>query len=308
MPHDSDATTRELEAAAELLEQSGDYRVLRRLQQKDVFITESKGPLRSGVVLDTETTGRNTEEDKVIELALVKFDYEPDTARIVAITGVYSALEDPGMPIPPETIAIHGITNDMVAGKALDDVAIASFMNGVDIVIAHNASFDRAFIERRLPLFMDVAWGCSHVQVPWAAEGFGGSKLEFLAWSSGFFYDAHRSEVDCRALLELLRKPLPNSHTLPFRYLLDAAAEPSLRLWATGSPFDSKDALKDREYRWHVERRVWHKVVAKSVAREETEWLKEHVYRHRPAQIDVEVLDAKILFSNRSGPRKSKVI
>jgi DNA polymerase-3 subunit epsilon len=281
---------------------------LRRLQQNDVFIADSTGPFATGVVLDTETTGRDAEQDKVIELALVKFKYEADSGRIVSIQEVYSSLEDPGVPIPPETTAIHGITDEMVAGKTFDDSRIATFMQGVDIVIAHNASFDRCFIERRLPVFMDVAWGCSHVQIPWAAEGFGGSKLEFLAWSSGFFYDAHRSEVDCRALLELLRKPLPKSGDLAFKCLLAAVAEPALRFWATGAPFDSKDLLRERGYRWHGERRVWNKVVAKAVAREESEWLKEHVYRHRPAQIDVEVLDAKRLFSNRPGPRKTKVI
>jgi DNA polymerase-3 subunit epsilon len=298
----------DVEKAAQQLEAHPDFKVLRRLVPRDAFEESAAGPIATAVVLDTETTGRDHDTDKVIEIALVKFEYEVDTGRVIRVSDVYSGLEDPGFPIPAETIAIHGITDDMVAGHQLDDARIAEFMVGTQWVIAHNASFDRPFTEARLPLFKDVAWACTHVQIPWADEGFSGSKLEYLAWSSGFFYDAHRSEVDCRALLELLRHPLPKSKQIALHALLTQAAEPVLRLWATGSPFDSKDVLRIRGYRWDAARKVWHRVVAKSAAAEESVWLKEHVYKNRPAQIEVEVIDAKIRFADRPGPRKTRVI
>jgi DNA polymerase-3 subunit epsilon len=297
-----------LRDAVALLEASPDYRVLRRLEPVADFGARPAGPLASAVVLDTETTGMSRDSDQIIELALLRFEYGSESGEIARITDVYSGLEDPGRPIPPESTAIHGITDAMVAGKALDPTRIAEVLRDATLVVAHNAAFDRPFAEARLPLFGALAWGCSLEQVPWAEEGFRGAKLEYLGWASGFFYDAHRSETDCRALLELLRRPLPKSGRIAFKRLLDAAAEPALRLWATGSPFDTKDLLRERGYRWDAERRCWHRVVAKAAAKDESEWLKAAVYGGRAAQIEVEVLDAKVRFSGRPGPRKTRVI
>ncbi len=294
--------------AVALLDAHPDYRVLRRLEVTSDFGVRPEGPLAAAVVIDTETTGTSRDSDQIIELALVRFEYATESGEIARITDVYSGLEDPGRPIPPESTAIHGITDAMVAGKALDEARIAAVVRDAALVVAHNAAFDRPFVEARLPPFAALPWGCSLEQVPWAAEGFRGAKLEYLGWASGFFYDAHRSETDCRALLEVLRRPLPKSGRIAFKRLLEAAAEPALRLWATGSPFETKDLLRERGYRWDAERRCWHRVGPKAVAKEESEWLKTSVYAGRPAQIEVEILDAKVRFSGRSGPRKTRVI
>ncbi len=297
-----------LQRAVALLEAHPDYRVLRRLEVRADFGTRPTGPLASAVVLDTETTGMSRDHDQVIELALLRFEYGTETGEIARITDVYAGLEDPGRPIPPESTAIHGITDAMVAGHALDEARIAAVLDGAALVVAHNASFDRPFLEARLPVFASLPWGCSLEQVPWAEEGFRGAKLEYLGWLCGFFYDAHRSEIDCRALIEVLRRPLPKSGQVAFRRLLEAAAEPALRLWAIGSPFETKDVLRERGYRWDADRRCWHRVVTRAQAKEESEWLKAAVYGGRAVQIEVEVLDAKVRFSGRPGPRRTRVI
>jgi DNA polymerase-3 subunit epsilon len=297
-----------LDAAAALLAADPDFKVLRRLVATDDFGIQSSGPIAAAVVVDTETTGTRRAEDQIIEVALVRFEYAANSGEILRVVAVYSGLEDPGRPIPPESTAIHGITDGMVAGKRIDDARVAELLTGVTLVVAHNAAFDRPFLESRLPVFTNVPWGCSYAQVPWEAEGFRGTKLEYLAWSSGFFFDAHRSEMDCRALLELLRRKLPKSGRVAFHALLEAAAEPALRLWATGSPFETKDVLRERGYRWDADRRCWHRLVSRSAAKEESEWLKAAVYGGRAAQIDVEVLDAKVRFSERPGPRKARVL
>ncbi len=299
---------RMLRDAVALVEAHPDYRVLRRLTIASEFGVHPSGATATAVILDTETTGMSREGDQIIELALVRFEYEVATGAIVRITDVYSGLEDPGRPIPPESTAIHGITDAMVAGHALDERRVAEAVRDATLVVAHNAGFDRPFVEARLPMFATLPWGCSLEQVPWADEGFRGAKLEYLGWASGFFYEAHRSETDCRALLEVLRRPLPKSGCVAFKRLLEAAAEPALRLWATGSPFETKDLLRERGYRWDAERRCWHRVVLKSLAKEESEWLKAAVYGGRPAQIEVEVLDARVRFSDRPGPRRMRVI
>jgi len=297
-----------LEAAAALLSGNPDFRVVRRLATTNDFRVQLDEPLASAIVVDTETTGTNRDADRIIELGLIRFEFGEKSGVISRVTDVYSGLEDPGRPIPPEATAIHGITDAMVAGQRIDDARVVKLLAGAKLVVAHNAAFDRPFLEARLPAFDALPWGCSYSQLPWDQEGLRGRKLEYLGWMYGFFFDGHRSETDCRALLELIRRPLPKSGRIAFSILLEAAATPALRLWATGSPFESKDVLRERGYRWDQDRRCWHRLVTKAEAKAESEWLKAEVYGGRSAQIEVEVRDATVQFSDRSGPRKARVL
>lgn len=62
-------------------------------------------------VIDTETTGKDPARgDRIVEIAVVHFDHGVVTAR-------HSALVNPGIPIPAEAAAVHGITDDKVKGE-----------------------------------------------------------------------------------------------------------------------------------------------------------------------------------------------
>lgn len=135
-----------LAAMAEALAQSPDYRVLRRLVPRTSF-PPSTGPAKTAILLDVETTGLDQRKDEVVELGMIKFDYLPD-GRIASFRDVFSSFNEPLEPIPPDVIALTGITNEMVAGHSIDEVAVSSFAEDAVIVIAHNAGFDRKFVER----------------------------------------------------------------------------------------------------------------------------------------------------------------
>ena len=62
-------------------------------------------------------------------------------------------------PIPPKITKITGITDAMVAGHRIDDRAVNDLLGRVVLVIAHNADFDRRFLERRLPAFAPKHFG-----------------------------------------------------------------------------------------------------------------------------------------------------
>lgn len=292
--------------AAQVLESHPDYRVLRRMVVTDDF---GLGPARSpaqAVVVDTETTGIDTSADRIIELGMVRFEYDTDTHAIHRVVAVYDALEDPGRPIPPESTAIHHITDDMVAGQRIDEPRVHQMLAGVRLVIAHNASFDRVMLERRMPVFATLPWGCSLNDVPWAEEGFPGGKLEYLANCHGLFYEGHRSEIDCRAVVEVLRRPLRESGTPALRRLLERSAQASYRIWAIDSPFDTKDLLKTRGYRWNADARCWTVTVAANAGAAELAWLKQEVYGGASREIEIEKIDATVRWSARSGKRQKR--
>jgi DNA polymerase-3 subunit epsilon len=67
----------------------------------------------------------------------------------------------------------------------IDGAALESFVAGANIVIAHNAAFDRKFAERFWPLFEHRNWACSATGIDWQKHGFGGVKLPYLLTQSG---------------------------------------------------------------------------------------------------------------------------
>lgn len=202
-----------------------------------------------GILLDVETTGLNTAQDEIIELAMVKFTYLPDD-RIAAITEVFSSFNEPSIPIPQEITEPTSITDEMVSGQRIDPDAVASFVSDAVLVIAHNANFDRKFAERYWPVFEKKPCACSATEVEWRKHGFDGSRLGYLLAGVGLFHRAHRAIDDCRALIEILSSDIPKLNRSAFAILLERARRKTIRIWAKQSPFELKDTLKQRGYRW----------------------------------------------------------
>ena len=292
----------DIESMARALEAHSDYRIQRRLQPRLLWPAEAPQSVTRVVVLDTETTGLDQSKEVIIELALLVVDVDNATGLPVGKVEVYDGLEDPGKPIPKEIVAITGITDADVHGHRLDEARVAELLLGADLVIAHNAGFDRPFVEARLKQFADLPWACSFADIEWKAQGRGSAKLESLAQAMGLFYDAHRAEMDCHALLAVLAAPLPQSAHTGLAQLLKAAALPSFRLSATNAPFESKDKLKARGYRWNGDQRVWQTRLSDPAAlQEEFAWLKENAYNHRSAVVQLEKMDARTKYSARGG-------
>jgi DNA polymerase-3 subunit epsilon len=164
----------------------------------------------------------------------------------------------------------------MVAGQSIDDHAVSDLLKRVVLVIAHNASFDRRFLEKRLPAFAAKHWACSRADIDWKAEGIRSSALEFVAYALGFFHDGHRAASDCRATLHALAQPLPVTGRLALKALLEQARFPTWRLWARDAAIERKDILKARGYAWSPGEfgrpRCWYRDLSDSDKAAEVAW------------------------------------
>ena len=292
------------EALVAALSTHPDYRVLRRLDPDGVRPALPATPRGRAAVIDTETTGTDPARDRIIELAVVVFEYDRDSGQVGPAMERYSAFEDPGFPIPPESTAIHHITDDMVRGRHFDELALQQCLRDVSLVIAHNAAFDRRFLEQRFPLFETLAFGCSQYDIPWIEAGISSHKLEYLAYRAGFFYEGHRAEIDCLALLEVLSRPLAGTSGTALKALLENARQESVRGWAKESPFETRDALRARGFRWDPQERCWHKDLRRGALPAELAWLKNAVYGGRERLINLDVQDARGRYSTRPGRRQ----
>jgi DNA polymerase-3 subunit epsilon len=172
-----------LEHMARSLVESGDYRVTSRLEPQAEYHPPDSSPKLVAAVVDVETTGTNPDCDKIIELGICLFEYDRQNGRIYKVLGSLEWFENPVVPIPPEIANITGITDEMVAGHRIDDCAVNDLLSWVVLVVAHNADFDRRFLEKRLPLFAAKHWACSRFDIDWKAEGIRSSALEFVAYS-----------------------------------------------------------------------------------------------------------------------------
>jgi DNA polymerase-3 subunit epsilon len=285
-PAPSDADFAALEELARTLTDSGHYRVVRRFRRRERYAEPDGAETKTALFVDAETTGLGSTA-RIIELAAVPFTYCPRTGTVFDVGTPVSFLEDPGEPIPAEVTTLTGITDEMVAGRRIDDHEVHAVASDADLVIAHNAAFDRPLLEARLPVFRDKPWACSRDDVPWREHGCTSTKLEFILYQScGEFFDGHRALEDCLVGIHALATPTC-AGARPMSLLLEAARRPTSRIWACEAPYDAKDALRGRGYRWNDgtdgRPKAWYRDVPAPDEKEECAWLEETVYgRARP--------------------------
>jgi DNA polymerase-3 subunit epsilon len=104
------------------------------------------------IVFDTETTGLNPDHidpaqcDRIVEVGCIElFNYLP-TGR------EFQMYINPGRPVSEATVRITGITNDTLRGKPSFDQVVDRLMDffGDSQIVAHNAEFDRGFLNAEL--------------------------------------------------------------------------------------------------------------------------------------------------------------
>lgn len=254
-----------------------DTRTLRRLVIGEGPTGEGmQGPTSLAAAVDVETTGIDPAQDRIIELAIRQFRF--DAAGVITEIGsVHRWLEDPGWSLDPEITRLTGLKDADLVGQYINDPVAVSVLNAADVIIAHNAAFDRRFVENRLFLARGLRWACSCREIDWPARGFDGRGLGWLLCQSGWFHEGHRASDDVDALIALLRHRNEDGRTA-LRELVDTAGTPGWIVRAVGASFDVKDWLKARGYRWDASRSVWFKEISEADRLAEEFWLTSNVY------------------------------
>lgn len=291
----------ELDDLACRLEETGNYKVLRRLTPRQPTPTPAGYAGKFGIMLDFETTGLDPAKDEIIEVAAVRFRYS-NSDEITGAADTFQSFNEPSAPITPEITELTGITDAMVAGHKIDGAALERFVSDANVIIAHNADFDRKFAERSWPIFAQKHWACSMAEIDWKKLGFAGTKLGYLLAGAGYFHGAHRAVDDCQAVLELLARPLPATSTTAFSMLIDRARRKTFRIYAGDSPYSLKDVLKRRNYRWNDgtdgRPKSWYIDVSEDKRDAELDYLKKEIY-----QRDVDILSREITALTRFSSR-----
>ncbi|WP_197320405.1 DEDD exonuclease domain-containing protein [Saccharomonospora sp. NB11] len=101
-------------------------------------------PLRdvTFVIVDLETTGGAPDGGNITEIGAVK-------VRGGEVLGEFATLVDPGAPIPPQVVALTGITTAMVRSAPRIERVLPAFLEFAEgaVLVAHNAGFDTSFLK-----------------------------------------------------------------------------------------------------------------------------------------------------------------
>lgn len=251
-----------LDSAASLLEQSQDYKVLRRLQHREVYLSRENPIERIGVYVDCETEGLELEH-KIIEVGLVRFAYDAKTGELLRLLPPiegYSGFEDPGRPLSDVVKRLTGIRDEDLVGQRFDEKAIESLVVDANLILAHNARFDRPRFEKRFNCFSQMQWACSFKDIEWAEHGISSAKLDYLAYVFGFFFEGHRAVNDCFAALEILGKEFPDDGKGVLQAMLSSARRVTWRHFANPAR-NQNDRFRALGYRWCGKERAasWYK-------------------------------------------------
>jgi len=228
--------------------------------------------------LDTETTGLNHSKDKIIEVALKCVEINKTTGEDLVVIDGYESLHDPGVPIPEQATLINGITDEDVKGQSIDWDKVANILDNSQLVVCHNARFDRPFVDRNVEGSKKKIWSCSINDINWVERGFKNKTQELLCIWHGFYYSSHRAMMDVDALIHLLTHKT-NIENKPIIELIKNARKPWLKVYAYNSKIETKDSLRENQYRWDPDKKVWHKIIMHSEMEEERKWLSKNIYK-----------------------------
>ncbi|MEG3082025.1 3'-5' exonuclease [Sphingomonas sp. PB2P12] len=266
------------EVARELQDRDADVRVLRRVEVPTGLTRRGADAVAGiGVVIDVETTSTDFDTDVVIEPAARRFAHD-ERHVITRIDRLYPWQEDPKRRLSEKVVRITGLVDDELMGKRIDEAEASRIVGSADVRIAHNAAFDRPFVERRLPGTADMPWACSIQDIGWTELGFECAKLGWILTQCRFFHEAHRAAADVHATIQIVQHEIVPEMTA-LNLLMTRAAANGWIVRAFGAAFDVKEVVRACRYRWNAVQEVWWKEVRDRVAEEA--WLAENVYSYR---------------------------
>src|SRR5688500_8370718 len=157
------------------------------------------------VVFDLETTGLSPSSSSICEIGAVR-------VRGLALEETFETLVNPRRPLPAPVAALTGIDGRALRGAPPVELAVRRFLKfaGDAVLVAHNARFDMAFLDREVERLTGRRVAAPVVDTVWLARRLleGRQRRVGLASLAYFFgtsaQPCHRALADAEATAEIL--------------------------------------------------------------------------------------------------------
>jgi DNA polymerase-3 subunit epsilon len=200
-------------------------------------------------VIDSETTGLRHGVDELICLAIRVLEVERFGGRVVREAGSYLGRHEPRGEMSPEAQLITGLSKASLQGQRFNAREIEVLLEQCELVVSHNAAFDRPFVEDALSRFAELPWACSLSEIDWRGkEQQPKASLDHLLSVHGW-QSKGTVEDDCLSLARLLAMPLPVTPWNGYVQLIDASEAAEHHLWLPDPGLDYHWTLAARGYR-----------------------------------------------------------
>ena len=198
--------------------------------------------VRTLLIIDTETTGLDPQLDQCLEVGVILFDVP--SRQVLA---QHSFL------LPVEANAAEAINRIPAAATNLPQPwrpalsYLQSLLDAADVLVAHNAAFDRQWFGRGHLPATDKPWLCSMEEMRWPAERLLRSRPSVRDLALAYeipVWAAHRALTDCIYLAEVFRR------CDELEQLVERGLEPRQLMRAQVS-YDDRHLARDAGFRWN---------------------------------------------------------
>ena len=232
------------------LDENAGIKLLHQLYDIPRWNLDDDHPTGVAIILDIEGSSSN-----IRELAFVGVSYSKRDGRI------YQKLF--------EFNDVHKMADYMVEG----------IVDSADILISHNAVFDRPIFDARFPFFQNKPWACSLKGINWKKYGFQHASLGYILERFGWHFIEHTAMGDAKALTQLLAEQFTNGFVMD--KLLENTRETKARVHAPYAPNSANYEFKKKGYDFNgdyilspLKKGTWYIDVDLEKASQESDWLK----------------------------------
>ena len=203
---------------------------------------EESAAVRTLLIVDTETTGLDPQLDHCLEVGVILFDVPSR-----------QLLAQQSFLLPVETNAAEAINRIPASATNLPQPwrpalsYLRSLLDAADVLVAHNAAFDRQWFGRGHLPATDKRWLCSMEDVRWPAGRQLRSRPSVRDLALAYeipVWAAHRALTDCIYLAEVFRR------CEDLEQLLERGLEPRQLMRAQVS-YDDRHLARDAGFRWN---------------------------------------------------------